>query len=119
MHCHRPTHLSISLIEEVLEQEEEHARVHSNPPDEGDWIVARIPDQQLEGVQHDGDELHHLEHGQVLLPPQIFLHLRSHRGQHVIRVHHDVNAGVDEAEERRVTARRELNAPPHTERHDT
>lgn len=54
----------------------------------------------MESVNHDGDELDHLENGQVFLPPQIFLVLWSECGKHVISVHDDVNSGVEEPKER-------------------
>lgn len=96
-------------------------------------IVAVVPDQQLEGVGHDQDELdlrrcerdgeslirlppatplplqasrmdaYHLQHGEILLPPEVLLYLRSHGGQHVVRVHDDVHEGIQQAEERAVT----------------
>lgn len=47
---------------------------------------------------------YHLEHGQVFLPPQVLLHLRSDGGQHVVRVHDDVHERVEQTEERAVTA---------------
>jgi hypothetical protein len=36
-------------------------------------------EQQLQAVQTNEKKLHHLENGQVFLPPQIFLKLRTHR----------------------------------------
>lgn len=89
--------------------------MHSDPPDKGDGKIARIGEQQLEGVYHDGNELDHLEDGQVLFPPQVLLHLWPHGGKHVISVHHNVNSGVEESEERWVAARGEFNAPPDCE----
>lgn len=101
------------MIEEVLEQEEEHAGVHADPPDESDRVLAWVVEEKLEGVRHDGDELNHLHDCQVLLPPQVLLHGRAHGGEHVVSVHHDVDSRVDEAEERRVTAGGEFDAPPN------
>lgn len=40
-------------------------------------------------------ETHHLHVGDVLLPPQILLELRSHGRQQVVRVHDDVHERVD------------------------
>lgn len=85
--------------------------MHADPPDEGFRVVA-VDEEQLEGVHHDGDELDHLERGQVLLPPQVLLELRSHCGEQVVRVHDDVHEGVQQAEERAVAARSELHAEP-------
>lgn len=47
---------------------------------------------------------YHLEHGQVFLPPQVFLHLRPDGGQHVVRVHDDMYERVEQTEERAVAA---------------
>lgn len=61
---------------------------------------------------------HHLQNGQVLLPPEVLLHLGSHRGQHVVGVHDDVDEGVQQTEEARVAARGELDTPPDGSGHD-
>lgn len=45
---------------------------------------------------------YHLDYSQVFLPPQVFLHLWSNGGQHVVRVHNDVYKCVEETEERAV-----------------
>jgi len=83
----------VTLLVELPEQEEEHHGVQADPPDECFWIIA-LDEEQLEGVNHDGDELQHLESGQVLLPPEEWLHLWTHRCQKIIHVHHDVDEGV-------------------------
>ena len=46
-------------------------------------------------MSHDADELDHLQRGHVLLPPDVLLVLRAHGGQHVVRVHEDVNERVE------------------------
>jgi len=48
--------LLVTLLIELLEQEEEHDGVHADPPDERLWIVA-LDEEQLEGMDHDCDEL--------------------------------------------------------------
>lgn len=83
-----------------------------------DGVVAVVLEEQLEGVHHHKDELDHLQHGEVLLPPEVALDLGSHRCQHVVGVHDDVDEGVQEAEEGRVTAGSELDAPPDGDGHD-
>lgn len=93
----------VRLLVELLEQEEEHDGVHADPPDESFWIVA-VDEQQLESVDHDGQELHHLQTGQILLPPQVFLDFGSQSGQQVVRVHDNVYESVQQTEERTVTA---------------
>lgn len=67
------TYLSVGLVEEVLEQEEEHEGMEPDPPDEGDWVLAWVVEEKLEGVRHDGDKLNHLHDCQVFLPPQVLL----------------------------------------------
>lgn len=93
----------VLLFVEFLEQEEEHDRVHADPPDKRFRVVA-VDEQQLERVDHDCQELDHLQCGQVLLPPQILLDGRSQRGQQVVRVHDYVHERVQQAEERAVSA---------------
>lgn len=90
--------LLVALLVEFLEQEEKHDGVHADPPDERLRVVA-FDEEQLEGVDYDGDELHHLEGGQVLLPPEIGLHPWTHRRQKVVRVHDDVNESVEQSKE--------------------
>lgn len=51
-----------------------------------------------------------LAEGQMLLPPQVLLHVRSHGGEHVVRVHEDVDEGVDQAQERAMATRKVLDA---------
>jgi len=89
------------LLVELLEQEEEHHGVHADPPDESLRVVA-VDEEQLERVQHDGQELQHLQGGQVLLPPQVFLHVGAQGGQQVVRVHDYVDERVQQSEERAV-----------------
>lgn len=110
--------LLVRLFVEIGEQEEKQNRMRSDEVREVDGIVAFVPDQQLECVQHDQHELHHLQQGQVFLPPQVLLDFGSHRGEHVVSVHDDVHERVEEAEERAVAAGREFDAPPHRRGHD-
>lgn len=93
----------VLLFVELFEQEEKHDRVHADPPDERFRIVA-IDEQQLERVNHDGQELDHLQRGQVLLPPQVLLDGRAERGQQIVRVHDDVYERVEKPKERAVSA---------------
>lgn len=64
--------LSVALIIELLEEEPEHDSVHADPPDEGAGVVA-VNEEQLEGVDHDGHELSHLQDCDVFLPPEVLL----------------------------------------------
>jgi len=54
--------------------------VHADPPHESLRVVA-VNEEQLERMQHDGQELQHLQGGQVLLPPQVFLHVGAQSSQ--------------------------------------
>lgn len=47
----------VCLIVEFFEEEEEHDRVHSDPPHKRTGVIT-INKQQLEGMYHDSDELH-------------------------------------------------------------
>lgn len=94
------THLLVCFIVKVLEEEEEHACMHSNPPDECNWIIAWIVEEELESVNHHSNKLHHLKQSQVLLPPEIGLHLWSHCGKHIVEVHNDMNDDIKESEKR-------------------
>lgn len=48
----------------------------------------------------------------MLLPPDVLLEAGSHGGQHVVRVHDDVDEGVDDADERAVPAGVVLGGSP-------
>lgn len=61
-------------------------------------------------------ELDQLNGGKMLLPPQIFLHVWSHRGAHVVRVHDDVDHVVDDVGERAVATSNEFDEHPRLER---
>lgn len=74
----------------VGEQEQEHCTVQTNPDHEVFWVVA-FAEQQLELMAEDENELHHLECGQMLLPPNVFLVFRAHCGDHVIEIHDNVH----------------------------
>lgn len=131
----------VRALVEAREQEVEHDCVGANEVREGDREVAIVLEQQLERVHHDEHELdlrdrtgreyqqpyllptnaktHHLHHGQVLLPPEVLLHLGSHGGQHVVGVHDNMDEGVQETEEARVATGSELDAPPHRGGHNS
>ena len=59
-------------------------------------------------MSHDSDELDHLKRGHVLLPPDVLLVLRTHSGQHVVRVHEDVDESVELKKCQNVTLLSEL-----------
>ena len=72
------SNLFVRLIEETFKQEEEHDCMQSNPPSKCDWILARIRNEKLESMNHDGNKLNNLEHSQVFFPPQVFLNFWTH-----------------------------------------
>lgn len=90
--------------------------MHADPPDERPRVVA-VDEEQLECVHHNRDKLHHLQGGQVFLPPEESLVLGSHRRKQIVRVHDNVHESVEEAEEGAVTSGGELNAEPHGHGH--
>lgn len=107
----------VGFFVEVREEAEKEHSMATDPPNKSLGVVA-VDKEQLEGVHHNGDELDHLESGEVFLPPDVLLVLGSHSGHHVIEVHDDVNESVEQAEESRVTAGSETNAEPHAHWHD-
>ena len=66
--------------------------------------VLTIKEERLKAVKEDEDELDHLERGQILLPPEVLLHLRPQGGQQVVKVHDRVDAGVKEGAESALAA---------------
>lgn len=69
-------------------------------------------------ARYDVSITHHLQVGDPVLPPQVFLEFWSHRGQHIVKVHDDVHEGVDDANEGSVTAGEVFGAAPGYHRHD-
>lgn len=95
---------NVRVLEVVSEEDEEADRVTTDEISQLVGIVA-VDEEQLKSVHHDEQELNHLDGGEVLLPPQILLVLRTEGCEEVIAVHDDVDECVDHAEERRVSAR--------------
>lgn len=60
---------------------------------------------------------YHLQVGDVFLPPQVFLHLRTKRRQEVVGVHNDVHEGVNTADECAMASREVLGSAPRDEWH--
>ncbi len=74
---------------------------------------AIIIEDQLESMRHDADELDHLQGGHVLLPPDVFLILRTQSSHEIIEVHEHVYEDVEESEEGGVATGNESHAWPH------
>lgn len=79
--------------------------------------VVAVGKEQLELVSEDGHELHHLERGEVFLPPNILLVFGTHRSDHVIEVHHNVDKGIEQSKESAVAARGKFHSHPDGEWH--
>ena len=58
---------------ELREEEEEHDGVRADEVGELPGEVAVVVEDELEAVDHDADELDHLQVGHVLLPPNELL----------------------------------------------
>jgi len=108
--------LDVSLDVEVGEESHEHDRVEAHSVGDDDRVVAAV-EKELNSVQENDDELDHLHGGQILLPPEIFLVLRSHSSHQVVAVHDHVDEGVEHTEEGAVTSGSELDTPPASSRH--
>merc|ERR1711928_87531 len=99
--------LDVSLDVEVGEESHEHDRVEAHSVGDDDRVVAAV-EKELNSMQENDDELDHLHGGQILLPPEIFLVLRSHSSHQVVAVHDHVDEGVEHTEEGAVTSGSEL-----------
>lgn len=108
--------LANHLDVEVGEESHEHDRVEAHSVGDDDRVVAAV-EKELNSVQENDDELDHLHGGQILLPPEIFLVLRSHSSHQVVAVHDHVDEGVEHTEEGAVTSGSELDTPPASSRH--
>lgn len=60
-------------------------------------------------------KLNQLNHSEILFPPKVLLHMRSKCSQAIIGIHYNVDNGIDESKESRMSAGNKLGAPPNTE----
>jgi len=81
------------------------------------WVVT-LEVEGEEGVEENTDELDHLEAGEVLLPPEVRLHLGSKGREEVVEVHHGVHSRVEESSETSVTTSNKPGSHPSLKRHD-
>jgi hypothetical protein len=86
--------LFVSVGMKVFEKIEKEYGLHESVPGKGGGEVA-LDEQQLQAVQTNKKELNHLENGQVFLPPQIFLELRTHRCHEIIEVHDEMDQRIE------------------------
>lgn len=132
--------LLVGLLIEVVEQEVEEHSVGQGEADRPSWIAA-VGVEQLSLMNEGAAELdlkrertstisyrsihlylsmaYHLQVGDVLLPPQILLHLRSEGGEEVVGVHDDVHERVDPANEGAMSAGIVLGGAPADHGHDS
>lgn len=94
----------VGVLVEVVEQPEQSDDVEPVDPGEhlGDSCCLVHEVRAVEETQH---ELVHLHSRQVLLPPQIFLHVRSKSREHVVSVHHRVDETIQQGTEVRHSTR--------------
>ena len=78
------------------------------------WVVAR-EDERLECVEEHEDELHELDGGEVLLPPEVGLQGGATGCQQVVEVHQRVHARVEEGTEAALPSADEPGPPPAEE----
>lgn len=108
----------VGLDVELREEDEEEDGVGRDEVGELPREVAVVVEDQLDAVHEDADELHHLQRGHVLLPPDVLLILRAQSGHEVVEIHEEVNEDVEESEERGVASRDEPHSRPDREGHD-
>lgn len=60
----------------------------------------------------------HLQIGDPMFPPQVFLELWSHSREHVVEVHDNVNEWVDDSDEGSVSTGEVFRATPRYHWHD-
>lgn len=107
---------SISVVVEVSEED-----------DEGDSVADQSPlhpagerTASVEGVAGVADghvELDHLNNGEVFLPPEVLLHLRSQCCQAIVTVHEDVDGRVDGCTKKCLSTRDPLDTDPPEDKH--
>ena len=72
-----------------------------------DGVAAVVLEEQEAAVADDNGKLDHLHLGQVPLPPEVRLHVRSKGCEGVVRVHDNVDEGVEQGAQGFMTARDE------------
>jgi len=109
--------LLVGLAIEIAEQVKEDDRVAHE--EEGQCLghVAALG-AHGQHVAQDEDELDQLDAGHVLLPPQVLLVLGSHCGHHVVEVHDNVHARVENANDYALLAGSVLQVAPGEEHRD-
>mmetsp|Transcript_19881 Transcript_19881/g.47373 ORF Transcript_19881/g.47373 Transcript_19881/m.47373 type:complete len:212 (-) Transcript_19881:249-884(-) len=83
----------------MSEKDEQGLHVVEEEVGDGLWVARELGN--VDGLHEHADELRHLEHGEVLPPPQVLAALLSILAddgrEEVVRIHHNVDEGVEEA----------------------
>ena len=117
---HAPCLLGVVLYPKVREKDKEHRAVGGNDVFKSLRVHAVFVENNYVGhVTEDHDELSHLKHGKILLPPKVFLVFWSHCRESVVTVHHHVDEGVDHGVEGTEAPCGVLDAPPPSVRHES
>ena len=95
--CHSAG-VEIGLDVEVGKQEQIQNPMRQDCPATHLGIVA-LYEQRLHRVDDEDDELHHLQLGNVALPPEVRLDPRPQRSEEVVAVHDHVDKTVEESAE--------------------
>ncbi len=117
-----PAHPPLVVLLDVEVEEEAEEDDHEGGGDERELPrVAAVADAEDDHAALDEDhgELDHLEGGQVLLPPEVLLHVWAQGGQEVVGVHDDVHDGVHEAAERLLASGQPAHEAIGEDGHDT
>lgn len=108
--------VEVALIIEVTEEDDEGDTVAKHHHVHGVGEVA-LCEQVVACVQEEQQKLQQLQGREVSLPPQVLLHVRADGSQPVVRIHHDVDEGVDQADEERLSTSHILDSRPPVEDH--
>lgn len=106
----------VALVIEVTEEDNESDAVskHHNVHTVG---KVTLGEEIVACVQEEEDKLHQLQGGQVLLPPQILLHVRANGSQAIVRVHDNMDERVNKTNEERLSSGYIFDSCPPVEDH--
>jgi len=76
------------------------------------WIIT-LNEERLHGMDEEYYELDHLELGQILLPPEVRLHLWTEGCQEVVEVHGNMDSAVQEPTKCGVTSANKFRTEPN------
>merc|ERR1712241_292033 len=113
-----PEYISLNIKVHEQNKEGDHQDALDVGELEGPFTLSRVPYVIQEESQFD-EELSDLEPGEVLLPPQVLLHLGPEAGQEVVAVHEDVDVTVQCGSKHAVAARSKVGHDPSHHDHGT